>query len=229
MKYPIIYLDPPWQFRVRSRKGLSRSAENHYPTMTANDLANLPVERWAEKDAVMLMWATNPTLVEAIALGHAYGFQYKTVAFLWAKLIPTNWNRRLFDIVNNTLFNDHLLPKLQNLFNVGTGYYTRANTEPCLLFTRGAGLRRKSMAVRQLIVSPVREHSRKPDEAYERIEKLFDGPYLELFGRRKREGWHVWGNEVQSDIDLLNPPPEPVKPIRVRVRGKILEQQVMFQ
>lgn len=229
MKYPVIYADPPWMFRVRSRKGLSRSAENHYSTMTADALVALPVERWAADDSALLMWATWPTLVEAIALGHAWGFTFKTAAFVWAKLIPSNWNRRLFDVVNTTLFNAHILPKLQDIFFTGLGYYTRANTEPCLLFTRGNGLRRKSMAVRQLIVSPLREHSRKPDETYERIEKLFDGPYLELFGRRKREGWHVWGNEVQSDIDLTKPDPEPVKPVRVRIRGKLYQQQEMFQ
>ena len=229
MKYSVVLADPPWMFRVRSRKGLSRSAENHYSTMDTARIAELPVERWGADNSVLLMWATWPTLVEAIALGHAWGFTYKTAGFVWAKLIPSNWNKRLFDVVNLTLFNDHILPKLQDIFFCGLGYYTRANTEMCLIFTKGNGLKRKSMAVRQLIVAPVREHSRKPDETYERIEKLFDGPYLELFGRRKRPGWHVWGNEVQSDINLMQPPAEPVKPIRVRIRGKSYEQQVMFQ
>lgn len=78
---------------------------------------------------------------------------------------------------------------------MGTGYWTRANPEQCLLFTRGSP-KRLSASIEKLIVSPRREHSRKPDEIYERIEKLVGGPYLELFSRQERAGWKTWGNQV---------------------------------
>lgn len=102
------------------------------------------------------------------------GFTYKTVAFTWVK--KTKHGK------------DHM----------GTGYYTRANPEMCLLATKGKPLQRKSKSVRQLMVSPLREHSRKPDEIYDRIEELFDGPYLEIFARTRRSGWAALGNEVDK-------------------------------
>jgi N6-adenosine-specific RNA methylase IME4 len=78
---------------------------------------------------------------------------------------------------------------------IGCGYWTRSNTEPCLLATRGAP-KRLNADVRMAIIAPRREHSRKPDEVHDRIERLVAGPYLELFARRPRPGWTVWGNEV---------------------------------
>jgi MT-A70 len=80
-------------------------------------------------------------------------------------------------------------------FPIGCGYWTRANPEQCLLATRGHPSRR-SRGVRKLVVAPRREHSRKPDEIYERIEALCDGPYLEMFARHSRPGWAAWGTEV---------------------------------
>ena len=77
----------------------------------------------------------------------------------------------------------------------GMGYHTRANTEPCLLATRGSP-RRLSADIHQVIVAPVAAHSEKPDEAYSRIHRLYPGPFLELFGRKRRDGWTVWGNEL---------------------------------
>ena len=84
--------------------------------------------------------------------------------------------------------------------HMGTGYYTRANPEMCLLATKGKPLERKSKSVRQLLISKVREHSRKPDEIYDRIEALFDGPYLEVFARTERSGWDAIGNEVHKFV-----------------------------
>jgi hypothetical protein len=92
---------------------------------------------------------------------------------------------------------------------MGQGYYTRANTEFCLLATRGSP-QRDAFDVHQLIVSPVREHSRKPDEAHQRIERLLAGPYLEIFARAERPGWVTWGNEVKPpQIATITP----LKPI----------------
>jgi N6-adenosine-specific RNA methylase IME4 len=78
---------------------------------------------------------------------------------------------------------------------MGQGYWTRANPEDCWLATRGHP-KRLHADVRQFITAPVAEHSRKPDEIYERIERLVDGPYLELYARRDRPGWMTWGNEL---------------------------------
>lgn len=83
------------------------------------------------------------------------------------------------------------------------GYYTRANNEICLLATKGKPLKRINRNVEQIILSPIREHSRKPDEVRQRIVNLFgDLPRVELFARNTTEGWDVWGNEVQSTINL---------------------------
>lgn len=180
-KYKVILADPPWQFRVWNRDtGLGRSAESHYPTMSMDNLKKLDVNALADKDSALFLWVTWPTLIEGMALGESWGFKYKTCGFLWSK-----WNKK-----SNTDF-------------FGMGYYTRANTEPCLLFTKGKGLKRKAKNVRQLLVSRIREHSRKPDQIYGRIEDLFDGPYLELFARQRWPGWDCWGNEITTPKQYL--------------------------
>ena len=106
-----------------------------------------------------------------LEVGAAWGFRFKTIAFTWAKLTKAD------------------------RWHIGLGYWTRGNPESCLLFTRGKP-RRQSAAVRQLIVSPRREHSRKPDEARERVEALVPGPYLEMFCREPRPGWDAFGNQL---------------------------------
>jgi N6-adenosine-specific RNA methylase IME4 len=115
----------------------------------------------------------------AFRLIEAWGFTFKTVGFYWAKL-----NKK----VAGAQF-------AERDFFTGLGYWTRANAEQCLLATRGRP-KRKAKNVKRLIVSPRREHSRKPDETYERIERLVDGPYLELFGRASRPGWDSWGDQA---------------------------------
>lgn len=108
------------------------------------------------------------------------GFNYKTVAFTWAKQT-----------------------KDAKGWSIGLGYWTRCNPEQCLLFTRG-NPRRRSASVRQLVVAPRREHSRKPDEIYDRIETLIDGPYVELFARQRREGWSSWGNQLDVRTSIAS-------------------------
>ncbi len=182
--YDIIYADPPWQFRVRSRKGLSRSAENHYRTMPLKEIQALPVSNIASKDAVLLMWATCPNLDEAIETIKAWGFEYKTVAFTWVKA-RRNWGGFVLDVARDFFF--------------GCGYYTRANAELCLLATRGKGLPRLSRSVRQLLVCAVGAHSKKPNDARERIVSLFgDRPRVELFAREAAPGWDVIGNGIDG-------------------------------
>lgn len=173
-KYNIIYADPPWAYRVWSKKGQGRSAEAHYPTMNLNSIKALPVDKLAADDCVLFLWATYPNLEEAFEVLKAWGFKYKTVAFTWVKQ-----NR-----------------KSDKLFT-GMGYWTRANAEVCLLATRGHP-KRINANVRQVILSHVEEHSKKPDEARDRIVQLMgDLPRVELFARQSTEGWDVWGNEVE--------------------------------
>ena len=152
--------------------------------MTLDNIKDTPVGEVAAKDCVLLMWAVDPMLPEALEVGKAWGFTYKTVGFIWAKMRKEGSTRHLLHEAA-----DH------KMFPMGTGYWTRANPEMCLLFTRGKP-KRAAADVRKLLIAPRREHSRKPDEQYSRIERLVDGPYLELFARQAWPGWAAWGNEV---------------------------------
>ena len=174
-KYGIIYADPPWHYK----KGAGRSAESHYPTMTIEEIQALPVSELADKDCALFMWITFPILKESLSVLSAWGFKFKTIAFVWIKQ-----NRK-----SDSLF-------------WGMGYWTRANAEFCVLATKGKP-KRMAKNVHQVIVSHIEEHSKKPDEARRRIVRLMgDLPRIELFARQKSAGWDVWGNEVESDIIL---------------------------
>ena len=172
--YKVIYADPPWTYVTYSRKGKGRSAEAHYDCMSMTDIEALPVAQWAADDCVLFLWTTDPLLEKVFEIIHAWGFTYKTVGFYWAKLNKAAPSGQNFD------------------FFTGLGFWTRANPELCLLATRGQPHGRRA-DVHKLIVSRRREHSRKPDEAYERIEALCEGPYLEMFARFQRPGWDSWG------------------------------------
>jgi N6-adenosine-specific RNA methylase IME4 len=182
--YKVIYADPPWTFSTYSRKGKGRSAEAYYDCMTVADIKALPVTQWAADDCVLLLWTTDPLLEKAFEVIRAWGFTYKTVGFYWAKL------RQPEPSYN------------EGNFFTGLGFWTRANPEPCLLATRGKP-HRLSANVRKLVVSPRREHSRKPDEVYARIEALCEGPYLEMFARFSRPGWDRWG--LDADLREIGP------------------------
>lgn len=176
-KYSVIYADPPWQYRVWSKKGTGRSAESHYSTMSLEDIKALPVHLLAAKDCTLFLWVTFPLLKEAWPVLDAWGFTYKSVAFVWVKL-----NRKA-----STLF-------------TGMGYWTRANAEICLLATRGHP-KRANAGVHQVILSHIEEHSKKPEEARSRIVRLMgDVPRIELFARSRAPGWDVWGNEAAGSI-----------------------------
>jgi N6-adenosine-specific RNA methylase IME4 len=178
-RYGVIYADPPWNFKNFSEKGTGRNAVAHYECMDFGKLAALEPQRWAAKNCVLFMWATDPLLPKAIELIEAWGFTYKTVGFYWAK---TNKRAQL----------DSLSP---DDFFTGLGYWTRANVEQCLLATRGAPPR-MAKDVKRLVIEPRREHSRKPDQIYDRIKRLARGPYLELFARQSRPGWDAWGKQT---------------------------------
>ena len=173
-KYNVIYADPPWTFKTFSNKGKDRSPEKHYNVMNFKDICNLPVNKIANDNSVLLMWVIDPLLDKAFEVINAWGFKYKTVGFTWAKT-----NR-----------------KSEGYFT-GLGYWTRGNPEMCLLATKGKP-KRISKSVPQLVVEQRREHSRKPDIVYNHIENLLEGPYIELFARTQRNGWDSWGNQTDK-------------------------------
>jgi N6-adenosine-specific RNA methylase IME4 len=187
----VIAPDPPWPFDTYSVQGRQRSPDRNYETMTLDEIKALPVAPLAADDCALLLWGVwpeHPGVLDVIA---AWGFEYKTAALVWVK---TTKNAEVITLGGNGL-------------HWGMGFATRSNTEPCLLATRGCPLH-LSADVHQVIIAPVGKHSEKPDEAYRRIERLYPGPYLELFARRKREGWITWGNEIEpapyDPIDDIN-------------------------
>jgi N6-adenosine-specific RNA methylase IME4 len=176
-RFSVIAADPPWPFKTYSVKGKDRSADRHYDTKPLDAIKALPVRHLASDQCALFLWATNPQLSGALEVIKAWGFTFKTVGLVWIKQ-----NRRG-----------------QGLF-MGLGYWTRANAEVCFLATRGRP-KRLAADVHQVIMSPVREHSRNPDEARAKIERLLAGPYLELYGRQPAPGWTVWGNEVAPAME----------------------------
>jgi N6-adenosine-specific RNA methylase IME4/ParB-like chromosome segregation protein Spo0J len=185
-KYRVILADPPWSYTMFNDEGDRGAAATHYNVMTIDELAALPISNWAANECALLMWVTWPNLFNSQALFKAWGFEYRTCAFVWAKANASTTNQ-LVQLTDDS-----------NWF-FGMGTYTRANTEFCLLGVRGS-IPVLDHAVRQLIVSPIGEHSAKPAEQYGRIERLFGGPYLELFARGSRPGWSVWGNQVTEEL-----------------------------
>lgn len=184
-KYGVILADPPWQYdnyaappgEVHDR---ARGAQKHYPTMTVEQLSNMPIRQLATDDCVLFMWAVWPLIEDAFLLIRAWGFTYKTLAFDWIKL-----NKSGLGIF------------------VGMGNYSRSNPEPCLLAFRGDPVPVSDHSVSAVCMTPVMEHSRKPEVVHSKIDRLYpDRDKIELFARRPYPGWSVYGNEVESDISL---------------------------
>jgi N6-adenosine-specific RNA methylase IME4 len=182
-KAGVIYADPPWQFVTRSERGEGRSANQYYRTEGVEQIKRLPVDQLVADDAVLFLWVVDWCPSQALEVVEAWGFRHKTTAFTWAKQNASGEG-----------------------WHMGQGYWTRANPEDCWLCTRGAP-KRLYDDVRQLVVAPVMEHSRKPDEVYDRIERLVEGPYLELYARRERPRWVSWGDELPFQMPL--PPHDP--------------------
>lgn len=176
-KYNIIYADPPWMYNARNNKNTSfgGGAGGHYPMMSMEEIEALPIPDIAAENCALLLWCTFPFLDEQILLFEKWGFEYKTLAFSWIKTNSDN-GKPFF----------------------GTGYYFKSNCEVCLLGVKGK-MPPISNKVSSVIVSPKREHSRKPNEARERIVELFgDLPRIELFSRQVADGWDCWGNETDK-------------------------------
>lgn len=185
--YSLIMADPPWRFEPYSRaksQAHPRAPDDHYPTMTLDDLEMLPVKSWTAVDALLVMWVYDPMLPTAFHLRQAWGFDFVTVLFRWFK--TANGQMRLFDPT----------PKP----NFGLGYHTRGGAcEEAWLFKRGKGLQVKNHGIRKEFFANVREHSRKPDEVPCWLVDLYgDVPRLEMFARTRRQGWDAWGNETDK-------------------------------
>ena len=182
-KYNIVLADPPWPYKSGF---LKRNWAKKYPTMSEKDIYNLPIQKITAENCVLFLWVTFPKLLTGIETISKWGFVYKSCAFVWVKK-----------------------NKKANTFFWGMGHWTRQNAECCLIATKGRPQRVKKN-VHQIIYEEVREHSRKPDCVRKRIVDLCsDLPRIELFARKPKDlfnesyqGWDVWGNEVESDIEL---------------------------
>lgn len=189
-KYQIIYADPPWdyggkmQFDKSSKKdenigwkhNIFISAANFkYPTVKTRDLKKIPIEKICDDDCLLFMWVTNPHLAQGIELGQAWGFEYKTVAFIWDKMIHN------------------------------PGQYTMSNCELCLVFKKGRIPRpRGARNVQQLVRAPRGAHSVKPNVVRENICRMFpEQKKIELFARQKTDGWDAWGLDVKEEIQTV--------------------------
>jgi N6-adenosine-specific RNA methylase IME4 len=169
-----ILADPPLGFKTWSTKGEGRSPQHHYPCLTVEQLAALPVRDLAAADSWLFLWVPLRSAPSVEPLMSAWGFRFSGSAFVWSKLNPKGPG-----------------------FAFGGGFTTRKNVEVCWLGRRGKP-RRNAKDVRELIIARRRQHSRKPDEVYRRIERFCDGPYVELFARQRWPGWLAWGDQVDS-------------------------------
>lgn len=177
MKYDIGYADPAWQYR-NDAPGVRGLAQTHYSTLSLAQIKGMPVGDLMAKDAVLFLWATYPLLDVGIDVLKAWGFTYKTVAFTWVKIGASGKP------------------------SFGCGSWTRANPELVLLGVRGK-MKRVDAGVPNLLMAPRMRHSAKPPEIRDRIVRLMgDRPRLELFARDHTPGWHVWGNEVTSNVQI---------------------------
>lgn len=182
MKYKIIYADPPWSFKTYSHRGKGKAPDRHYSVMSKQEIQNLPISSISDDDCVLFLWVTFPMLKDGLELIDKWGFTYKTVAFNWVKR-----NKRVAS------------------WFWGLGYWTRSNSEICLLATKG-NPKRVSKSVHQVIDTPIESHSKKPDLVRNRIVELIgDVPRVELFARNNTDGWDVFGNEVTNSISLTHP------------------------
>jgi N6-adenosine-specific RNA methylase IME4 len=186
--YGAIAADPASHFKsytaIQSQNPQSRrDNERHYRVMAFDALAALPVRDLAAPDGCHLfLWTSGPFLPQALRLINVWGFKYSTRAFTWLK------TKRGWDGHSSLLETD---------FHIGLGLTVRHQTEIVLLARRG-NCRRQRKDIRELILAPRREHSRKPDEFYRRVEAYCAGPYCDLFAREQRAGWSCWGDEVDQ-------------------------------
>jgi N6-adenosine-specific RNA methylase IME4 len=186
-RFGVIYADPawPWQTWGGDSGKIHTSVDTHYGTSPLAEIAALPVAQLAADDCALLLWCTWPhvSIGTHVKIIEAWGLKPSSCAFVWVKTKD-----------DGSLFVGDECPTTDDT-SVGNGYGTRSNSEVCLLATKGSPLRLHA-DVRQVVFAPVGEHSEKPAEVRRRIERLFAGPYLELYARKPAEGWTSWGNEI---------------------------------
>lgn len=183
-RYKCVALDPPWRFNAGTK-----GRPQHYPRMTDAEIAAMPLAELADPAGCFyFMWITSP-LTERFWLKiypawKRQGLRYSARAFVWAKTLQSRGD---------------LLFTHRNAFHIGQGLTTRKNVEDVLLFKIGKP-KRIAANVRELVIAPIRQHSRKPDEFYDRVELFCDGPRLEIFAREPRPGWDVSGNQTEKFV-----------------------------
>jgi len=175
-RYATIYADPPWQFKNRTGKMAPEHKRlNRYSTMTLEEIKALPVAEICEDNAHLYLWIPNALIQDGLDVMKAWGFEYKT-NLIWYKIRKDGGPDRR-----------------------GVGFYFRNVTEMLLFGVKGSMRTLKpGRTMPNIVSSRKREHSRKPDEFYDVIEKCSPGPRLEMFARTKKEGWDVWGNETEK-------------------------------
>ena len=187
-KYQIIYADPAWSHynnmsvSVEQNKAKDFISRNPYPVMSTEDIKALPIKDIADENCILFIWTTDYHLSRCCEVINAWGFEYKTVGFAWQKL--TKDNKPVTFMGNYTM---------------------KSGIELCLLATKGKGFQKwiKKRNVRALVQAQREEHSKKPDEVRNRIVQLLgERPRIELFARQKTDGWDVWGNELENDVEL---------------------------
>mgnify|MGYP001220275346 FL=1 len=178
IKFRTVLADPPWRFQNRTGKMAPEHKRlTRYPTMTLEEIKELPVAEIVTEPAHLYLWVPNALLPEGLEVMKAWGFTYKT-NIVW-----------------------HKVRKDGEPDGRGVGFYFRNTTELLLFGVRGKNARTLAPGRRQVNVIRTlkREHSRKPDEQYDLIESCSRGPFLELFARGCRPGWYVWGNEADEN------------------------------
>ena len=179
--FSCIVADPPWHFKSNSVAAPGRNAMGHYACMSLDDIAALPVEPLLTNDCVLFLWITGPMLVIGAHLPilKAWGFKPSGMGFVWIKV-----NSRATAPFS-----------IERDLAMGGGFTTRKNAEFCIIGKRGRSVRLDA-GVHEVIIAPRREHSRKPDEAFLRIERYCAGPRLDMFARETRSGWTSFGLEA---------------------------------
>lgn len=188
-KFQIIYADPPWSY---NDKALNRGgALRHYQTMSIEQIKSLPVNQISADNCTLFLWATFPKLPDAFAVIDAWGFTYKTCAFVWIKTNKRT-NPDQFSFLPTDSFDSFW----------GMGNWTRSNAEICLLAVKGKPIRLNA-DVHQIIYAPISKHSSKPPETRDRIVQFCgDLPKIELFARNSTNGWFTYGNQVKDSISF---------------------------
>lgn len=181
-KYQIIYADPPWDGLGWNNGSGDKCPANQYSVMSIDEIKTIPVVNISDIDCALFLWITFPNLKEGIEVIGSWGFKYSTCAFNWVKK-----------------------NKNGSGYFIGCGNYTRANSELCLLGTKGSMQKKvRSHSVEQVCDAKITEHSRKPKEIRNRIVELFgDLPRIELFSRENIDGWDAWGNQVPNHCQKL--------------------------